>query len=43
MKADNLENKGISDEALGSADVLNFGLRVFADADKEDRDGSADR
>jgi len=43
MKADNEDNEAVTDDGAASAYIENFGLKIFATADNEDRKGKSTR
>ncbi|GAA5937287.1 Vta1p [Sporobolomyces koalae] len=43
MKAEHQENEAVTEDAAAAAYIENFGLRIFATADNEDRKGKATR
>ena len=43
MKEEHANNEAVTEDAAASAYVENFGLKIFATADTEDRKGKATR
>jgi vacuolar protein sorting-associated protein VTA1 len=43
MKAENEDNEAVTDDGAASAYIENFGLKIFATADNEDRKGKSTR